>query len=288
MFLFIPCSVEANGVGTKAADFLFLEQGARASGMGGAFAGVSDDISCLYFNPAGLGLLDSNEVSFMHNQHFEEIKQEYLGLGVKLGKSSGLGLAINYINWGEVQRTTLSKPTGEGLDKFKIQQGVYGVSFGQKLGERFAFGLTGKYVQEKIDDTNASAFAADIGTIYSFSSKLKLGLVVQNLGRKMKYNTKEEELPLNFKFGLGWKIFTDKLLFAFDVNKNEKIYFNLGLEYKLFKILALRGGYNTRNKVGIGLTTGIGLQTKSFGFDFAFIPYGDIGSGYRLGLSVRF
>ena len=38
-------------------------QGTKALGMGGAFCAVADDISAIYWNPAGLGQLEDGEVS---------------------------------------------------------------------------------------------------------------------------------------------------------------------------------------------------------------------------------
>ena len=37
--------------------------GDRAMGLGGAFVGVSDDASGVYYNPAGLGFALSNDIS---------------------------------------------------------------------------------------------------------------------------------------------------------------------------------------------------------------------------------
>lgn len=37
---------------------------ARAAGLGVAYNGIADDISALYFNPAGLSLIDKSEISF--------------------------------------------------------------------------------------------------------------------------------------------------------------------------------------------------------------------------------
>jgi long-subunit fatty acid transport protein len=37
---------------------------ARAAGLGVAFNGIADDISALYYNPAGLALIDKSEISF--------------------------------------------------------------------------------------------------------------------------------------------------------------------------------------------------------------------------------
>ena len=40
------------------ANFVEVETGARAMGMGGAFVAVADDVTALHWNPAGLATLD--------------------------------------------------------------------------------------------------------------------------------------------------------------------------------------------------------------------------------------
>ncbi|PJA98327.1 MAG: hypothetical protein CO128_07945, partial [Ignavibacteriales bacterium CG_4_9_14_3_um_filter_30_11] len=40
-----------------------LGVGARALGMGNSYIGLSDDASAMYFNPAGLGLMNRIEIS---------------------------------------------------------------------------------------------------------------------------------------------------------------------------------------------------------------------------------
>ena len=51
-----------SGVGTRAAEFLTIPVGPRAVAMGGAFAAAADDITSIYWNPAGLGFLNEREV----------------------------------------------------------------------------------------------------------------------------------------------------------------------------------------------------------------------------------
>ena len=43
-----------------------LGVGSRAMGMGGAYVGIADDYSALYWNPAGLGFLEGTELALMH------------------------------------------------------------------------------------------------------------------------------------------------------------------------------------------------------------------------------
>ncbi len=47
--------------GTTAAQFLKIGVGARAIGMGGAFAATADDITAMYWNPAGLARVYGRE-----------------------------------------------------------------------------------------------------------------------------------------------------------------------------------------------------------------------------------
>jgi hypothetical protein len=52
--------------GRYAGDFMMIGAGVRSLGMGGAFAGLADDGSALYWNPAGIAQLRDSEVSAMH------------------------------------------------------------------------------------------------------------------------------------------------------------------------------------------------------------------------------
>jgi long-subunit fatty acid transport protein len=54
----------------------FSGVGVRAMGMGGAFVGVADDFTAIYWNPAGLAQIDHREVqvSFLRNSHANDSK----------------------------------------------------------------------------------------------------------------------------------------------------------------------------------------------------------------------
>jgi len=54
-------------VGTTAGEFLKIGVGSRATAMGGAFVAVSNDVSSLYWNPAGIAKLEKNEILTSHS-----------------------------------------------------------------------------------------------------------------------------------------------------------------------------------------------------------------------------
>src|ERR1700741_1862482 len=69
-----------------AGEFLRIGVGARALGMGSAFAGLADDGTAAFWNPAGLATLSSREVTAMHAEQFGSIvKYDFLSYTMPLG-----------------------------------------------------------------------------------------------------------------------------------------------------------------------------------------------------------
>ncbi|UCH85364.1 MAG: PorV/PorQ family protein [Candidatus Latescibacterota bacterium] len=58
---------------TLAGDFLSVGGGARALGMGGAFAASAADASTVYWNPAGISGFSKREALFMHSERFGDL-----------------------------------------------------------------------------------------------------------------------------------------------------------------------------------------------------------------------
>jgi len=63
-----------------------LGAGARAPGMGGAFTAIADDVYAIYYNPAGLALLDRPTMAASHTQHLA-------------GLSDGSGLNTSFLGY---------------------------------------------------------------------------------------------------------------------------------------------------------------------------------------------
>ena len=79
-------------------EYNFLGAGARANGMGDAFIAVADDATAIFWNPAGLFLLDQPETSFGFQFASEKIEQErrrqmFLFASDEPGGSVGLNFA---------------------------------------------------------------------------------------------------------------------------------------------------------------------------------------------------
>ena len=66
-----------------AGEFMALGGGARALGMGGAFAAVADDASAVYWNPAGIAGIEKRQALAMHAEQFGDLVNYNFGAYVQ-------------------------------------------------------------------------------------------------------------------------------------------------------------------------------------------------------------
>ena len=87
------------GATKYAGEFLKIQVGARALGMGGAFTAVADDATAPYWNPAGMVYLPYREVIPQHQEKFGSLaNHDYLGgvwpLGGPKGRNAAFGVGL--------------------------------------------------------------------------------------------------------------------------------------------------------------------------------------------------
>ncbi|HEX6790131.1 MAG TPA: PorV/PorQ family protein [Candidatus Krumholzibacteria bacterium] len=71
------------GATRLAGEFMGLGAGARALGMGGAFAAVADDASAVYWNPAGMAGIQKRQALAMHAEQFGDLVNYNFGAYVQ-------------------------------------------------------------------------------------------------------------------------------------------------------------------------------------------------------------
>src|SRR4030042_3603450 len=91
--------------GTSVAQFLKIGVGARAVGMGEACAGIANDVSTLYWNPAGITNISSISVGVSHSQWFAGISHDYAGMIIPMSDNDVLGIHALALNVGEQEVT---------------------------------------------------------------------------------------------------------------------------------------------------------------------------------------
>ena len=292
---------EITKIGTTSANFLQMEVGARAVALGGAFVGLADDASALYWNPAGIRVLDGIRTHYQITNLYAGVKHHFGGVIYPLTRAYSLGLVANYVDVGDMEVTTLEKPEGTG-ESFTASSMALGVTFASALTDRVYVGVTAKYIQEKIWMESGSGVAVDIGTVYNIADiGLRIGMALTNLGPDMgiddgphlhfykenpddypgsprpdsKLATRQFPLPLTFSLGVSANVmgphavlFTQpvsRLTFCVAANDGFDAPFrtNWGLEYSWRESFDLRAGYHQGYDTA-GLALGFGLNLYRF------------------------
>ncbi len=258
-------------VGTTSGNFLELGFGSAGVAMGDAYVSVVNDISSVYWNPAGLGYMEKNELTSNIQPWVVDIN---FSMGAFAYNNPVLGtFAFSFINtnYGEEDVTTMDYQEGTG-ETYTGQDLSLQLSYGRKLAQWFSFGVTGKYINSRIWRTSASAFALDFGSIVNTNflnwtgepgHGLNIGMSISNYGTRLhydgknikerldpsenegnyayvpvKYETGDWELPLLFRIGVSFSpILTDhhRLILSTDAlhPNNNSEYINVGAQYSL-------------------------------------------------------
>ncbi len=292
MFSFLCFSVSEavhKNAGTTGANFLKIGVGSRAVGMGSAYTGIADDVSAMYWNPAGLSRIKERQITGMYNSWLEDVTHQYLGYAGPLRKKSVFGIGITYLNVGDITKTDISGNANIGT--FNSRDMAIGISYARIVTTRVSIGLTAKYISQELEEEIASGYAFDIGTLIKIRNNLDMGIVVQNMGNSMKFVSESDELPLNVKAGVGYKP-VSSVLVALDVSmpNDDDTYISSGVEYSfMFQNISIapRIGYNSQTDPG-GTQAGIGFYFSKLDFDFAYAGFGDLGDTYQVSFTVNF
>jgi hypothetical protein len=86
------------GPGSTTANFLKIPVGPRPAALGGAFVGLADDVNSIYYNPGGLGMLQRQEVTFMHHALYEGVRQEWGAYALPTKKFGTFAAAVDQVS----------------------------------------------------------------------------------------------------------------------------------------------------------------------------------------------
>lgn len=287
-------SARAVGVGTTGAQFLKVGIGARPLAMGNAFSALPDDANAINWNPGALGTIKERNATASYSSLFKDQNQGFVAYAHPMEQEMGtLALGLNYLTVSKIEKR--AGDTEDPDSTFSNQNFALSLSYGKaEVAPGVSLGGNLKYVRVSLDSFSGNAVALDVGGLYKTPvDNLTAGLSVQNLGTKIG----PDPLPLAFKGGAAYKMFEQKLALAADVDwlaVDQRAYLDLGAEYWVQKILAVRAGYQLgrgRDQLGsslVGFGAGMGIKHERFSLDYAFVPFGDLGDTHRMTVGMRF
>ena len=239
------------------------------------------------------------------------------------GKRFGGALSVNGYTRNSVKvtkGTDLVAFSNSYVNFVGIQSTEIGYSFAAGMGsdqQRFAWGLTPKYVMLKTNDyqelikndptltdsasnqTEDSSFNLDAGLVYGATQGWRAGVVGRNLAStdyrtvNNRVITLDPQYRVGLAYGGGWFTFAADM----DVTENKPVYFDqktrmlaMGTEFNVFKTLQLRLGWQ-RNLADTGsvdaldlYSVGLGLSVFGVHLDVAAVGNeNDVGAVAELG-----
>lgn len=285
-------------VGTTGAQFLEVGVSPRADALGGAFTAISDDVSAIYYNPAGLVQLEHRQAMISRIDYPADITYSFVGLAMPVGIGGVLGVGYYGLDAGDIAVTTHQHPNGVDGWTFGAKDYALSLSYGRFLTDRFSLGVTVKLIDELYEEERATGWAADVGTQYNTGWRnFKITMLLANFGPDMKFITQEYPLPINFKFGGALDVLDGPghhAIFAIEgshpADNREK--YNVGMEYTFRNFASLRAGQRFEHDLG-GMSLGGGVQVDisekyKLSVDYGYQDFDALDEIHRIALTVDF
>lgn len=263
-----------------------LGAGARAMAMGNGYTALAEDATAVYYNPAGIPYLPSQEITFLHTVLFEGTVYDYVAYVYPYTSIGGFGIAGMRLGTDDIGR----RDQYTELGKFSSTQMQILLSYGRHFDHGISAGANLKLANQSIADYSDYGFGLDLAGRYSITDRLRAGLVLQDIvGARMKLMNDRERTPYTIKGGLAYlyqipdKPFSGAV--TLDVEKPEyrSVKIRAGLELAHTSGLAVRGGYDRDN-----FTLGFGIRYQQLSFDYAYKFIDNLMDSHRFSLSFNF
>lgn len=285
-------------------EFLRLDTSPRAAAVAGSYVANNDDPNVIFYNPAGINLVEGSPISFSYLKHLMDINSASLAVTKEYTGIGKFGIGVKYINYGTF---TKADAAGNNLGEFGASDIAFILGYGNQLDQNFYYGANVKMIYSGIDNVSSVGIAVDLGLQYFIpESSWSFGFSALNLGSQIKsYFDVKEDLPIDVRVGFSKAFAKVPLKFFWSFNKiNEeqdnifKRFSNItfGGEFRLGQSLRLRLGYDNEKrkelKIGTsaglaGFSLGLGFVVKGYTIDYAFSSMGNIGSLHRFGVSTN-
>ncbi len=302
---FVAMPVNAQLAGTSGA-FARLGFGARGMGMGNALTAVIDGDVTSFYNPAVTPFLTDRVAAVSYGLLSLDRSLNTLSYSQAIKPTAGFSVGI--INSG------VSNIDGRDADGFQTgalftSENQFSFSFANRMSKVISLGIALKiYYYRLYENVSSTDLGIDAGGIARLSDNLTLGIAVQDIGSKYKWDTSNlygdqgnstiEPFPLLRKIGLSYAFDDNAGLISLDFensNENTNI-IRMGGELPLSEFFTIRAGldhWDLQDPAQAAPTFGFTVRTSSakltpvINYAYVIEPYGLFGM-HILSLSTRF
>jgi hypothetical protein len=320
----VPSAVHA----TKyAGDFMAYAPGARALGMGGAFAAVANDASAVYWNPAGLSGLTGRQAMFMHSEQFGQMVNYNWGsymqpTGLLSEKrEAGFGFGLLHLGVDDIPVTnhmTFNDLNGNGEYDPELGEELLGdvkfesdndFAFFSTFALNTGYGRVGGTLKliytNSIAGYSSTGIGIDLGYLYRdlLTKRLDVGVKLQDAtGTYLSWSsgTNEYIWPM-VKLGAAYTIVSDAMNGALLLALDSDFYFDnrqtasqfwtgeMSADLHVGAELRFQEKVMVRGGLDAGnWTAGAGLLISFLGFDYAYLNHDDFEASHRVSVLANF
>lgn len=297
--------------------WLSIPVGARASALGSAYTAMAADAGAVFWNPAGLALIEGGHVFLSQTQWIADIKVNAGSLTYTYGDVGTFGIHFLAMDWGEFRGTrfTGGAELFEQTGNFSPESWLVGLSFARRVSDKFSFGGNLRLIRENLGSSLEGSFAnprkynakldlvvIDFGTVFYTGYKdLRIAMAMQNISQEKQYRFEAFPLPLTFKFGVAMNVLqviqkaenNHGVTVSVDAihprDFSERLHF--GMEYGFKKMFFLRSGYKTNydeEDVTLGGGARLSLGGTAFAVDYSYMAFKNFDAVHMFSFDFEF
>ena len=316
LFDYSGVSAVNSNAGTSAYTFLKIGTGAKSQALAGAFVGLADDETALYYNPAGLtaagenneiydDLLDkpsetrkNNRFTASYINYLLDFQYGFIGYVRNFNEKTSAGISIAYQNYGTFNKLN---SIGDKTGTFGASDVAVGLTYSKAIRRGWSIGATGKFIYEKIDIYSSNGLGLDLGAMYAAGNHTRVGLALTNFGAQLSglTETHKDPLPTKAALGMSHQLQGLPLVFSSEVGKpfDNDFYLSLGMEIVSLRPFFLRVGWSTTGRdyrigtdsdIMAGFAGGFGCSYLDYTIDYSYSSYADLGNVHRVTLGAGF
>lgn len=253
-------------------NFLRLPVSAHAAAVGGDNVTiVEDDAALMFSNPALLSSVSDKTIGLNVMTYMAGATTASATFNRTVGERASWAVSGQYMNYGKMRHTDANN---NQLGEFSARDiGVAGY-FSYMLNDRFAGGITAKFLTSHIGDYNSIGAGIDLGlNYYDPEHDWSLSIVAKNLGGQLKaYDDEYDPMPIDIQIGASKRLAHTPLRVSatlVDLTNWNYRFFNhlvLGVDASISQNFWLGLGYNFRRADEMEINTTEGGSTHLAGF----------------------
>jgi hypothetical protein len=244
--------------------------GAKQISLSNSDVALSNDVFCLFNNPAGLSQMNWREVGVYYSPAPFGLTELANGYAAYHEPTSIGSFAIGGMSY--------------GFDLYRESKFSLGYSY--NYINKFFAGVTINYQTVSIQNYgNDGALFFNLGGLAYISNVFRLGFSIQNINRAS-FGKEDDQIPMILNTGLSFDA-ADELTLNIAVEKDikYKASFQFGINYDIIEFLSLRTGFSNEPSK---YSAGIGINYSMFSLDYAMFTHNDLGLTHQAGIIISF